>query len=198
MKRLLVVLTTLLITACASNPPEVRHYLLSEPGFEVVDTELSSQIALGSVRMAEFISGSGLVVQQSATEITTMRQHRWGDRLDRQLERQFRQGLSQIYPGSQWVPFASGGSVKNMNYRLDLYVDAFHITSDNTGRVRVQWFLRNTNDDTLLTGMIDRHVQLAGEGYDKAVTALSSAWHQTLVEIGEQVQSSVNKEPLGY
>lgn len=197
MKRLLVVLATLLLTACASNPPEIRTYLLAEPDFSVADAELSTRIVLGSVRLAEFISGSGFVVQQSATEITTTRQHRWADRLDRQLEGQFRQGLNQLYPSSQWVPLASAGSVRNMDYRLDLYVDAFHITSENQGRVRVQWFLRDTNESELLTGVVDHYVGLNGEGYNKAVSALSSAWQQTLVDIGEQIQTAVNSQNLG-
>lgn len=193
MKRLFVVLVTLFLTACVSNPPEVRYFLLAEPNFESQNNELTTQIALGSIRLAEFISGSGLVLQQSATEITTTRQHRWAERLDRQLERQFRQGMSQLFPNSQWVPLASAGSVRNMNYRIDLYVDAFHITSANTARVRVQWFLRDANEVQLITDAVEYSVRLDGEGYANAVMALGLAWHQVLVNMGEHVQTEVSK-----
>lgn len=190
MQRLLVVFIAIFLTACASKPPELKHYLLAEPNFSPVSSDLSVQVALGSVRLAEFISGTGLVVETGNAEVTITRQHRWGERLDRQLERQLRQAMSQLYPNAQWVPVASAGNVNNMNYRLDLYVDAFQVSNSNAGRVRVQWFLRTMANDQLMTGIVDLKTPLNGEGYATAVAALSSTWHQVLVTMAEQVQAA--------
>lgn len=194
MKRIIGALMVLLLSACASNPPEIRNYLLAEPDFEPANSELTIEAVLGTIRLADFISGTGLAVEAGNREVTTTRQHRWAERLEGQLERQLRQGMSELFPRAQWVPLVNASSIKNRKYRLDLYVDAFHITPTNNVRVRVQWFLRDIPQQQLQTGVFDITEPLQGTGYGNAVVALSSAWHQVLMSISEQVQAAAQAE----
>lgn len=194
MQRVIIFFTSLFLMSCASSPPDIRYFLLAEPQLEEINPELSRQVALGSVRLADFISGTGFVVQASAIEMNTTRQHRWGDRLDRQLERQFRQGMNQQFPQSQWVPLSSAGYVRAMDYRLDLYVDAFHLLGrqgNTQAKVRVQWFLRDAEEKQLQTGWVEQQIPVQGEGYAVAVQALSEAWQHSLIQLGQQLYQAM-------
>lgn len=179
-----------LLAACASAPPQVRHFVLAEPTFEARYPDNNIRVAVGSIRLAEFLSGSSLVVEDAPSEMRLTRQHRWADRLEQQVERQFRQGMLQLMPSSQWVPLLSTGYLRTMDYRIDFYVDAFHLNVDGDARVRVQWFLRDTAESFINSGVADQRVKVVGEDYADLVSALSEAWHLALVDIASQVGQS--------
>ena len=181
------------LVGCASEPPQIRHFVLTEPAFTLPESNANIRVAVGSIRLAEFLSGSSLVVEEAPNEMRLTRQHRWADRLEQQIERQFRQGMSQLMPNSQWVPLLSTGYLRTMDYRIDFYVDAFHLNNEGQARVRVQWFLRNTDEHFIQSGIADQQVAVEGSDYANLVSALSTAWHQALRDIATQI-GTVNNE----
>ncbi|CUS47686.1 MAG: hypothetical protein HLUCCO02_09095 [Idiomarinaceae bacterium HL-53] len=188
----LIGLLSLGLMACAAKPPEVKYFVLPEPNFTARDAEFKGKYALGSIRMAEFLTGQGLVVAASETEITQTRLHRWGDPLEAQIERQMRQGLLQQFPASQWVPLLSTGYLRSMDYRVDLHVDKFHLNAAGEAEVQVQWFLRDAKEDFVHSGTVSarEEVQFNNEqsqDYAQFVVALGAAWHEALQALGEQL-----------
>ncbi|RTE86540.1 MULTISPECIES: membrane integrity-associated transporter subunit PqiC [Gammaproteobacteria] len=184
-----------LLTACAARPPTITHYVLAEPESEVADAAFAGKYAIGSIRMAEFLKGNALIIAETDSQIRHTRMHRWAERLEAQIERQLRLGLAQQFPQSQFVPLLSTGYLRNMDYRVDLHVDAFHLNAERQAVVRLQWFVRDAQEDFVHSGRIatEANIQWPAEEdsdleYAAMVEALSNAWHDALTQLGQQLQ----------
>lgn len=191
----LLVASALVLSACAARPPMVTQYVLAEPSFDVVDHQFDGKFAIGSIRMAEYLKGNGLVIAESASELRRTRMHRWAERLEAQVERQLRLGLSQQFPNSQWVPLLSTGYLRNMDYRVDLHVDAFHLTAERDVTIQLQWFVRDAQEDFVHNGRVVHNEPMSWPEDDDAdveyaafITTMSEAWHLALLELGKQLQ----------
>ncbi|MCC5855277.1 MAG: membrane integrity-associated transporter subunit PqiC [Idiomarina sp.] len=182
-----VLVTMTVLAGCASKPVETHQYLLPAPAFEVADRAFDGRVAIGSVRVAEFLTGTSMIVETLNNELFATRQHRWADRLSEQLERQVRQGLHQRFPESQWVPLLSTGYLRVMDYRLDLHVDAFQMSSTGEAHVRVQWHVRDASQEFVTSGVIEERSELAQDGYPAMVDALGAAWHAVLRQLGDAI-----------
>lgn len=189
---LLGLIPLFMLTGCAVKAPDIQYFLLSEPTFEAVEiTALEDtpkvQVAIGSVSVADFLAGSGLVVEQVNFGLTKTNQHRWAERLDQQIARQVRTGLNQRYPQIQWIPLAHAGNVRLMDYRLDFQLDSFHLTAQHEAKVRIHWFLRTTQDKVVYSGTVEQQQALSRTGYTEAVYQLNQAWHQALETLTQEV-----------
>ncbi|RUO37844.1 hypothetical protein CWE15_11195 [Aliidiomarina taiwanensis] len=186
-----ILLSVWLLSSCASHTPKVHYYLLTEPSYTAQPVSAAAPVAIGVVSLADYLGGTGLVVEQAGAEIVLTRQHRWAEALDRQLQRQLRQGLGQLYPGAAWRLHSQQVGTY---YRLDVLVDAFQITADNTARVDIQWYIQHRGQGVIHTARLEHRLPLTGEGYGAAVAALSEAWHHVLQQMAADVQAHVLKQ----
>lgn len=194
MRLFAILLTLAALGACSSAPPPTQRYLLTEPALDAQQTSAGQQrlYAVGDVQLSQFLSGAGLVYKLDENRIHEARQHRWAEPLTVQLRRQLRQGMQQQLIHTRWLPF-SGSRELATDYQLDLQIEAFHINHHGEIKVAGQWQLRD-EDRTLMTdGSFSQQRALTEDGYAAAVSALSQAWHHTMVEIaGDLLEQQID------
>lgn len=181
------------LTGCSSSPQEPQRYMLSVPVADTATADMpaTTRIVIGHVDIASFIDGRGLVIETSANQLHEARQHVWAEPLRAQLERQLRQGLSQQLPHVQWLPQAGSANLRSLDYRLDLRVDAFHLTYTGDVWVAGQWQLRDYEQNFHASGYFSQSRGLGNDGYPAVVEALDAAWHDTLRKLAEAIQDAI-------
>lgn len=86
MKNILLITALLLLSACASEPAKLNHYLLRDN----VTSESSGKIdainiALNSVQVATYIDQKGLVLETNEGQINMAKHHLWAEPLRHSL-----------------------------------------------------------------------------------------------------------------
>ncbi|RUO26833.1 hypothetical protein CWE09_09120 [Aliidiomarina minuta] len=191
MRVLMIVAVALLIAGCSSTTPSVQRYLLQEPELPVMNSELETKIVLGAVQVSSFLAAGGLVYQLEQNQVHQANYHRWAESLQQQLGRQIRMGMQQQLPASTWLPLSGSAHLRSLDYRLDLQIDAFHLTEDGQVRVRGQWQLRDYEQSFIGSDAFDIRQSLAEDGYPAMVSTLSETWHQALQEIARSVEANL-------
>lgn len=191
MRVLFIAIMALAIAGCSSTAPEVQRYLLPEPELSVMDSELQSKVVMGTVQVSFFLAGSGLVYELEHNQVHQANYHRWAEPLQQQLERQIRMGMQQQLPASTWLPLSGSAHLRSLDYRLDLQIDAFHLTRGGQVRVRGQWQLRDHEQSFIASDAFDIRQSLPEDGYTAMVKTLGNAWHEALQEIADSIQDSL-------
>lgn len=188
MRLFLILLTLAALGGCSSAPPPTQRYLLTEPALDVRQGSAAEQrlYAVGEVQLSQFLSGAGLVYKLDENRIHEARQHRWAEPLTVQLRRQLRQGMQQQLAHSRWLPFSDSRGLAT-DYQLDLQIEAFHITHEGEVKVAGQWQLRDEERTLIVDGSFSQQGALTEDGYAEAVSALSQAWHNSMVEIADDL-----------
>lgn len=170
------VFTVALLTGCSSPASEIRYYQLANlPPENALDGTVKP-LAIAPIKVADYLNGSGLVLQQTEVELSIARQHLWADALALQLQRQLTEQILLVLPTQQLVPLNTPGALT-----LQLEVDRFHATADGFALVSGRF--------NLLTGgryntiPFSQRVALTEDGYPAMVRALSLGWQQALQQL---------------
>ncbi|MCF4008152.1 PqiC family protein [Rheinheimera sp. UJ63] len=183
MKLHLLVILALLITlsACSNTVNGTRYYQVAAPSAKPVEPAAIAALAIAPVRVASYLNGSGLVVQQSTVEFSIARQHLWTDSLEQQLQRQLTEYLLTSVPKLALLPQPTAQVAL---LRLD--IDRFY--ADAAGQAVVSGRYSISDEQRVQTQAFLYQVPLADAGYPAMVNALSIGWQQLLQDITLAVQ----------
>lgn len=182
MKALLISLSLLTLVACGSKPTAVYYYQLAVPAVPTADNTNLPSLYIAPIRVAAYLNGTGLVMQQSDVEYVITRQHLWADALEQQLQRQLQQHLLQALPAQ---PLR--GIQAQAQRQLSLEIDRFH--ADPSGQAILSGRYRLTQQGEELNQPFNYQVALEADGYPAMVSALSLAWQQLLADLTTQLNA---------
>ena len=187
-RKLILLSTVLALLACTASP-QPQHYLLQQPRFDALSEQPSTQakIVIGQIDIAPFLSGSGLVTMTSVNQLHQAYYHRWAESLHSQLQRQLRAGMQQQLPALDWLSLAGSAHLRNLDYRMDVVVDEFHLSLDNQALVSGQWQLRSHQHGYVAHGQFSQQQPLQGDGYSAMIASLEQAWQRAHAEIAQDL-----------
>ena len=166
MRILLILATTLLISACSTQPISRSTYLLrSDHGLETRALQTTSDIYLGEVMVASYLDQPGLVLEGVSNTIHTAKYHQWAEPLSASL----RQFLSTEISAGLGVDVAISRIGQAHARRLDVKIDQLHGDLQGNAVLVAYWSL--TQDGTTTEYQYVRSLPLQEPGYAALVTA---------------------------
>lgn len=173
----------LLLAGCSSPASEIRYYQLATPAAAVIDTQQKPPLAIAPIKVASYLNGSGLVLQQSAVEFSIARQHLWADALEQQLQRQLTGYLLSALPKQPLAALNTPGA-RTLLVEIDRFYANENGQATVSGRYSLNWQQGSS------TVPFSYQVALAHDGYPAMVQALSLGWQQLLQELAMVLAAS--------
>ncbi|MFE8071950.1 ABC-type transport auxiliary lipoprotein family protein [Marinobacteraceae bacterium S3BR75-40.1] len=193
MKQILLIILTLILWGCASQPaPEVHTYLLSGPAYEPpapFDPD-APVLGVAPIELADLLNESGLVMQTSDNQIVHAGQHRWAEPLQSQLESQLYRMLSRSLKDVTVLlaPRRSDAT----RYELRTRVYRFQGHYDGQAVIEGEWLLLDTQKgQVVMKASFNRRIPIERDGYDALVTRLSEGWHSVMAGIARQLAETL-------
>jgi uncharacterized lipoprotein YmbA len=168
MKRYALV-AVLMVVGCAGQPPQHTQYLLRAETPRGVADQPQATIGLGSVSVATYIDGLGLVLETASGEVRAARYHQWAEPLRESL-RDFL--ASEISARSGLAIRARGRGEADPQRRIDVRLDQLHGTAEGDAKLVAYWSIVDTGNRSVLSEhqFSDRKA-LGGDGYSELVRA---------------------------
>lgn len=177
-----IVLSTLLMIACASTPPERSQYLLrSEKNNDSRMLEYDENVFLGSVSVASYINQPGLVLDQGEGKVVAARYHEWAEPLRVSL-RQFLSAEISAELGRDITPFTLDNSDSQ---RVDITIDQLHGNDQGQAVLVAVWSV--TAADKIQTYRFSEVADLSSDGYG----ALVEAHKRLLQQLSQAIAASL-------
>lgn len=183
--RAITVFVILLLGAgCSSPASDIRYYQLVATAPAAIDSQTQQPLIIAPIKVASYLNGSGLVLQQSAVEFSIARQHLWADALEQQLQRHLMEYLLLALPKQSLAALNTAGA-----RTLQLEIDRFYASDNGLALISGRYTLSEaTNSKTV---PFSYQVALAADGYPAMVQALSQGWHQLLQELATLLAAPV-------
>ena len=179
--RILCAIAVVLLTACSSQPPQTATYLLRTEVPAGSDVALSdSGIALGNIRVANYIDQPGLVLATGDGTIHAARYHVWAEPLQVALRRYLATQVSDA-SGRDIAAAASSATVT----RIDVSVDQLHGTGSGAAVLVAYWNVASQGASK--SYRFSEQQALSGDGYD----ALVRAQETLLKRLAEAISASL-------
>lgn len=162
MIRFILILFTLMLTACASTPdPQIQSYFL-----ELKDEAKPDAIKIGiidvKVRVARYLAQPGIVLQTGPNQLTAAHYHRWAEPLTEGVLRVLAKQLN-----------ANSSLESGMTVFVELF--RFHGTHDGKALVAGHWSIYDgQNPQPLHQQAFDLKQPLIKAGYEALVQALNA------------------------
>lgn len=125
MKRITMVLLSLLIAGCSSKEPQ--YYVLN-PVYAPSAGQAYVNLRLGidEVNIPEYLDKSPLIIFCTANQSSTLEHHEWGEELSGNVRRVIRTNLSTFLPGAL-IENAPWDIKFKPNYQLDVNITQFKV-----------------------------------------------------------------------
>jgi uncharacterized lipoprotein YmbA len=183
--RVLIFVLAVLLSACSTTAPERATYLLRSDKSPVSGEVLSeSNVYLGGLTLANYISQQGIVLETAPGQIHEARFHQWAEPLSVSL-RGFLGAEISAGLGQDIVLKESPGHT----VRLDVNIDQMHGTMDGAALLAAHWSIDDLNGSRRF-----RYVNtsvLKSDGYDALVSAQRQLLEQFALAIIESLQQSL-------
>ncbi len=179
--RILCAIAVVLLTACSSQPPQTATYLLRSDVPAGEDVALrDSGVALGNIRVANYIDQPGLVMATGDGTIRAAKYHVWAEPLQVALRRYLATQVSDA-SGRDIEAMATSATVT----RIDVSVDQLHGTGSGAAILVAYW---NVGPQGVMKSYrFSEQQSLAGDGYD----ALVRAQEALLKRLAEAISASL-------
>jgi len=179
--RILCALAVVLLTACSSQPPQTATYLLRSEVPAGADVALrDSGIALGNIRVANYIDQPGLVLATGDGTIHAARYHVWAEPLQVALRRYLADQISDA-SGRDIAAMPDSATVT----RVDVSVDQLHGTGSGVAVLVAYWNVASQGASK--SYRFSEQQALSGDGYDALVRAQESL----LKRLAEAISASL-------
>lgn len=184
MKKWLMVIVALALTACSSSEESKTWYQL--PSSQLLTQSVASQgnrlLWVEQVAVPDYLAGNGVVYQTTDVQYVIATSNLWASPLDQQLRTTLVANLSNQLPG--WV--VASQPLGSDQDTLNVTVTGFHGRYDGHVIVSGEWLLNHQGQ------IIKRpfHVELAQQkdGYDEMVKMLAQAWGQEASAIASEIK----------
>jgi uncharacterized lipoprotein YmbA len=192
--RIIALVFTSLLIACAGTPPSHTHYLMrGEVPERTARVEAPSSVGLLRVDVAPYLQQPGLVLATGEHQVRPARYHRWAEPLDEGLLRFLRAEISNALG---YDVSADPARKSQWDYSVQLSVDQLHGTPSGDALLSASWRItRRGGSDVLAEFRMARSEPLAREGYAGLVEAEIGLARQLAVAIADSLRDLVGKRP---
>ena len=178
---------SLLLAGCAgSSSTQFHRYTLpdeSPSASESIRSQGQLQpVAVPLVRLADYLSGDGIVMQTSDIEVQQAQGHLWAGNLARQLTRQLRRQLASRLGSENVLDRTSTSSAT-----LLVQLDQFQGRHDGQAVVGGSYELRDASDNSVLKQDFHITEPLKNDGYPALVRALAAGWQQLAGQMAQAI-----------
>lgn len=137
---LLVLLLTGMLTACVTKPtPAARYYILTGPATLNQNQTGGPVLEIASLRLPQYLDRPQMVTRPTPQRLQIHDEHRWGDNLQKNIERVLASNLS-LQTGSANV-LVVPHLVPKVDYRLLLEIQQFERVQGDRVLLEAQWTL---------------------------------------------------------
>ena len=183
------------MVACTSSPVKVNYYVLNTP-LDVPSTETNSlvstqRILIESVKLAEFLRQSGLVLQYGNNQLHISNTHRWAEQLSESVPKALQSKLHQ-QSARHHVYLNTESSIAPADFRLRMRIDRLH-ASDQGEVIAAGKYHLITENNHQAPAVKDFYFvrQLTQDGYPHAVAQIDAL----LGMIAGDIIATINAEP---
>ena len=168
--KFLVLLAIVVVAGCTSSVPTLNQYLLrSEASSQFAVEKQSAVVGFGSVVVASYIDGLGLVQESRSGEVRAARDHQWAEPLRDSLRVFMAQEVS---ADAGQVIRAYNIGENDWQRRIDLRIDQLHGTASGEAKLVAYWQVFDTDERTVISENGFSETQpLSADGYDALVAA---------------------------
>jgi uncharacterized lipoprotein YmbA len=191
--RIAALASTLLLVACAGDPPPTHtHYLLrAEPREQTARALAPASIGLRGVEVAPYLRQSGLVLATGGHQVRPARYHQWAEPLEEGLRRFLRAEISNALGREVSADPAQRSRWK---HAVEVKVDQLHGTLSGEAWLIASWHItRGSGAEEAAEYRMARSEPLAQDGYAGLVEAeirlvrqLALAIADSLRDLGEK------------
>lgn len=164
-------LVAFFLVGCSSSPvPSLKQYLLrTDTPVQFSREDSAVMVGVGTVTVAPYIDGLGLVLETDDGEIHVARDHQWAEPLRMSL-RSFLSGRISKDLG-QPIRAYNYGDI-NLSRRIDVRIDELHGTKNGGVKLVAYWIIVDPDKQVVLSegSFFDTEV-LSRDGYNALVEA---------------------------
>jgi len=186
-KRLLMALLAVCLTACSSSESTKYYQLTTPQGGASVATSTSAfgqqpkHLWIQSINVPDALASTGIAFQTSDVEYRLAEQNLWASPLDQQLQQTLVTNLSNLLPN--WL--VTNSTLAGDNDSLAVTVTAFQGRWDGHVLVKGYWIYQH--QEKVVRRSFEQRVSLKDDGYPALVQALSQAWYQEAQQVASQI-----------
>jgi len=190
--RPILLLTCLLLTACAAQQtPELKYYLLSssdQATDAMVADDTQAVLGIAPITVADYINTDGLALLSNENQIHIARYHRWAEKPEHAIARTLQTDLSQLLKNYR-IDNAQESNSRQWNLRLRLHIDQFHGTEAGKAIISGFWRLDAPEENRVIASQrFLLQSPLSNPGYGEMVKELRSL----IAELANQLSNQVN------
>lgn len=174
----------MLVSGCAGQTASPTRYLLPDADNREAPAGYHSQLKLRAPRLAGLLDGEGIVMQVSALEFQTARQHLWAEPLEHQLERHLERSLESRLGG---VDVVRSSQATPSLATLSISIDRFHGRYDGLSVVAGQWRLDDAKGQPLATDAFQVLTPLQADGYPALIRALGQGFERASGQMADAI-----------
>lgn len=184
MKKWLLIVGALVLTACSSGSDTKSYYQLpmgAQTGGQSSASQGHRLLWVEQVTIPDSLAGNGVVYQTSDVQYVIANNNLWASPLDQQLRNTLVANLSSQLPG--WVvasqPLGSDQDTLNVN------VTGFHGRYDGKVVISGEWLLNHQGQ--LIKRPFHLELKQQEDGYDAMVKTLAQGWAQESASIAQEI-----------
>ncbi|WP_130834615.1 membrane integrity-associated transporter subunit PqiC [[Erwinia] mediterraneensis] len=182
MKKWIIALTTLAVSACSNTVETTTYQLPAGSGaLSISHSQGAGQPMLWvqQVTVPDYLAGSGVVYQTSDVKYVIASQNVWASPLDQQLQQTLVTNLSRALPDR----LVSASPLNEQHDILTVNVTAFHGRYDGKAVISGEWVLQHQGK--LIKQPFDLALPQQEDGYDALVRTLAAGWQQQAQQIAQ-------------
>ncbi|MBQ0718568.1 MAG: membrane integrity-associated transporter subunit PqiC [Gammaproteobacteria bacterium] len=170
----LLLLATLFVAGCTSSVPTLNKYLLrSDAAPQFAGEPATAVVGLGTLTVASYIDGLGLVLETDEGKIREARDNQWAEPLRESLRSYLAQEIAA--QAKQVIRARSSGEIdgqRRIDIRIDIRIDELHGTASGEARLVAYWTVFDTTERkiTVESGLVESE-RLSADGYPALVAA---------------------------
>ncbi|WP_336668303.1 membrane integrity-associated transporter subunit PqiC [Enterobacter asburiae] len=184
MKKWLLMVGALLLTACSSGVDNKSYYQLpvsTHSGGQSTASQGNRQLWVEQVAVPDYLAGNGVVYQTSDVKYVIATNNLWASPLDQQLRNTLVANLGSQLPG--WV--VASQPLGNDQDTLNVTVTAFHGRYDGAVVISGEWLLNHQGQ--LIKRPFHLELKQQKDGYDEMVKVLAQGWAQESASIAREI-----------
>jgi len=189
-------LIAFVLSAGCSSTPASRFYALGSANspeyFKNQRIKDSGIIAVGPIRIPEYLDRPQIVTRSGNSELTMAEFHRWGGSLDNDLKRVIPENIAQKLDSMGYLvvnwPIPGEGDLP-VQYRIVIDILQFEGTPGGSVTLKCQWGIMGDDEKArkaVRVSLITEPVQ--GQEYEHLVAAMSNAIARLSSEIADVVR----------
>jgi uncharacterized protein len=185
--RLVCIVATAILGACASSPP--AHYVTLDDGHPSAAKLLTApSVAVICANVPDLIDRPQLVVRTNGNQLAISEQYRWAEPLRREIPRVIANDLGELLDSNQVAALPAGAEGFNVDFKLVLDVQRLDAVAGQGADVDVLWRLEHRSGTSAIGRSSFRQpLDGAAADYRVLIVAQRRALRRVAAEIAKEI-----------